>query len=90
MKCENCGKEEVSFHYTSNINGNITEKHLCADCAVKLGFDKKLEAVADGPDEAEKSFEEIFAELLALHPTGGCLPDTGWFSRRLSFQRSAC
>jgi len=38
MKCDNCGIEEVHFHYASNINGNITEKHLCAECASKLGF----------------------------------------------------
>ncbi len=77
MKCENCGKEEVSFHYTSNINGNITEKHLCADCAVKLGFDKKPESVADGPDEAEKSFEEIFAELFGFTPNRRMLAGYG-------------
>ena len=37
MKCENCGKNEVSFVYRSNINGKREEKHLCADCARKLG-----------------------------------------------------
>ena len=38
MKCENCGKNEVSFVYQSNINGKREEKHLCADCARKLGY----------------------------------------------------
>ena len=38
MKCENCGKNEVSFVYQSNINGRREEKHLCADCARKLGY----------------------------------------------------
>ena len=38
MKCENCGKNEVSFVYRSNINGKREEKHLCADCARKLGY----------------------------------------------------
>lgn len=33
MKCENCGKNEVTFVYQSNVNGQITEKHLCAECA---------------------------------------------------------
>ena len=39
MKCQNCGKNEVSFHYSSNINGCVTETHLCAQCASMQGFD---------------------------------------------------
>ncbi len=62
MKCENCGKEEVCFHYTSNINGNITEKHLCAECAGKLGY------TDGGKDGNDKSFEEIFADLFGFFP----------------------
>ena len=42
MKCEHCGKNEVSFVYRSNINGKVTEKHLCQDCAEKLGYSEKL------------------------------------------------
>jgi protein arginine kinase activator len=38
MKCENCGKNETTFHYTSNINGTVTERHLCSECAAKLGY----------------------------------------------------
>lgn len=57
MKCENCGKEEVNFHFSANINGNITEKHLCAECAAKLGFTDKS---VHGP---EPSFEDIFLDL---------------------------
>ena len=33
MKCEHCGKNEVTFVYRSNINGQVEEKHLCSDCA---------------------------------------------------------
>ena len=44
MKCENCGKNEVTFVYQSNINGKITEKHLCAECAEKLGYTQKIAA----------------------------------------------
>ena len=32
MKCEHCGKNEATFYYKSNINGNVTEHHLCGDC----------------------------------------------------------
>ena len=38
MKCERCGKNEATFYYKSNINGRVTEKHLCQDCAAELGY----------------------------------------------------
>ena len=44
MKCENCGKNEVSFVLRSNINGQVTERHLCGECAGKLGYTRKLAA----------------------------------------------
>lgn len=44
MKCENCGKNEVTFVYQSNVNGQVTEKHLCGDCAEKLGYTQRLAA----------------------------------------------
>lgn len=44
MKCENCGKNEVTFVYQSNINGHVEEKHLCAGCAEKLGYTRQVAA----------------------------------------------
>ena len=44
MKCENCGKNEVTFVYQSNINGHVTEKHLCSECAEKLGYTQRINA----------------------------------------------
>ena len=44
MKCEHCGKNEVTFIYQSNINGKVTEKHLCGQCAEELGYAKQLTA----------------------------------------------
>lgn len=44
MKCENCGKNEVTFVYQSNINGKVEEKHLCSECAEKLGYSQKIAA----------------------------------------------
>jgi len=41
MKCQKCGKPEVNFHYSSNVNGNVTETHLCSQCAVESGYDVK-------------------------------------------------
>ena len=49
MKCEHCGKNEATFYYKSNINGAVTEQHLCADCAKALGY----------ADTMEKSFAEF-------------------------------
>lgn len=42
MKCEHCGKNEVTFVYQSNINGEVTEKHLCGECAKELGYAKQF------------------------------------------------
>ena len=44
MKCENCGKNEVTFVYQSNINGKVEEKHLCSQCAQKLGYTQRIAA----------------------------------------------
>jgi len=42
MKCEHCGKNEVTFVYRSNINGEVTEKHLCNQCAGELGYARQF------------------------------------------------
>jgi len=39
MKCQKCGKNEVNFHYASNVNGSITETYLCSVCATESGYD---------------------------------------------------
>lgn len=44
MKCENCGKNEVTFIYQSNVNGHVEEKYLCSDCAAKLGYTQRINA----------------------------------------------
>ncbi len=36
MKCTNCGKNNASYHYRMNVNGQVTEAHLCPECAAKL------------------------------------------------------
>ncbi|MCL2221677.1 MAG: UvrB/UvrC motif-containing protein [Oscillospiraceae bacterium] len=43
MKCQNCGKSEVVFHYSSNVNGTVSETHLCAECAASYDFDSILD-----------------------------------------------
>ena len=43
MKCEKCNQNEAILHYTTNINGEISEAHLCADCAKAEGFGDMLQ-----------------------------------------------
>jgi len=39
MKCQKCGSNEVNFHYSTNVNGCVTETHLCSNCAAECGYD---------------------------------------------------
>lgn len=39
MLCQKCNKNEAEFHYKTNINGQVSELHLCAACAAKAGQD---------------------------------------------------
>jgi len=61
MKCENCGKNEVTFVYQSNVNGHVTEKHLCSDCAEKLGYTKQIAAHSQ---RMMQSFNNFFSGSL--------------------------
>jgi len=36
MNCQQCGVQGASFHYQVNINGQVHELDLCADCAAEL------------------------------------------------------
>lgn len=38
MKCEHCKEKEATFYYRSVVNGEVSEVHLCEDCAEKLGY----------------------------------------------------
>ena len=38
MRCDRCGKNEATFYYQSNINGKVTQVHLCPQCAEELGY----------------------------------------------------
>lgn len=35
MICQECGKNSATMHFTKIVNGNVTELHLCEDCAKK-------------------------------------------------------
>lgn len=38
MLCESCGKNPVTTHVKTIINGELTKYSLCAECAQKLGY----------------------------------------------------
>ena len=59
MKCEKCGKNMANCHYISNINGKVTEQHLCSQCAAEL--DEKENVFAG----AERSFNEMWNSFFA-------------------------
>ena len=70
MKCEHCGNEEVSFHYTSNINGNITEKHLCSQCAGKFGIDNLDFSGEEKKDAINHSRNYLWKSSVLCRPDG--------------------
>ncbi len=57
MKCTNCGENNACYHYKYNINGKITEAHLCADCAAKMEGNGELAKLND----AFKDFDQMFS-----------------------------
>ncbi|MBQ8533960.1 MAG: UvrB/UvrC motif-containing protein [Clostridia bacterium] len=38
MKCQKCNAAEATAYIKQNINGKVTEMHLCSDCAASLGY----------------------------------------------------
>jgi len=45
MNCQHCGAANASYHYRSNINGTVTEQHLCAACVQSM--ESPMGALAD-------------------------------------------
>lgn len=67
MKCQHCGKNEATFYYRSNVNGRVTEQHLCADCARELGYTESLRPASLFDDDfftrPFRLFEPLFGGL---------------------------
>lgn len=67
MKCEHCGKNEATFYYKSNINGQVTEQHLCSDCAKEMGYVSDLEkSFANFSASMFGGFDDLFSPVPAL------------------------
>lgn len=67
MKCQHCGQKEATFYYKSNINGAVTEQHLCADCAKELGYADNMETTFHNFGRSLLGgFDDLFAPMPAL------------------------
>ena len=76
MKCQKCGTNEANFHYTSNINGSVTEANLCSECAKVSGIEIGGSfgfGLKETNDRFNPSFTKTHREfpLRALLPGGG-------------------
>jgi len=70
MKCQKCGKNEVNFHYSSNVNGCVTETHLCSVCAEESGYD--LEKFFSQGQLT--GFGDIFGGMFPIRAMSGFMP----------------
>ena len=57
MTCQHCNAHATTFHYTGNINGQIIEQHLCANCAAILQNTAFAERTAN-----LGAFSELFSD----------------------------
>ena len=63
MKCEKCGKE-ATYHYRANVNGEVSEMHLCADCAGEQGLLRAFDY-----DPFEGFWDDFFSPRFSLGGT---------------------
>ncbi|MCF0120832.1 MAG: UvrB/UvrC motif-containing protein [Oscillospiraceae bacterium] len=86
MKCQNCGKNECSFHYTYSVNGRTSEVHLCSECADKLGYSDNVFFNTDSLFEDMVS--GFFGRRRSLDPFAGfgLMPSVSAIMPRLTVQ----
>ena len=63
MKCEKCNEREANFFYSSNINGNMSQRHLCSECAHEEGFGELLRPGAMFDDAFDGLFDDFFSPM---------------------------
>ena len=64
MRCQHCGKNDATFYYRSNVNGRVTEQHLCADCAAAMGLNRAMPAMSLFDDDFFTRPFRMFEPLL--------------------------
>lgn len=55
MKCQICGENEANLHFTTVINGEVTEQHICQACAYNS---------SDDENKSPFSIHKIFTSLI--------------------------
>ena len=74
MLCDKCKKNNATVHYRYNENGNITEYHLCGECA-------KIEGILG---DNNSSVSGAFAESGIFNESLGKLPFSSLFGNMIS------
>ena len=74
MKCDKCGKNEATFYYKGNINGKVTEAHLCADCARESEY---ANAFGEGMNGFMSDFMNMDRFFSPMHAFAGSLLGDG-------------
>ena len=46
MLCQSCGQNTANTHIKSILNGELTEHHLCAKCAVEMGYNSLFDGMS--------------------------------------------
>lgn len=67
MLCEKCKKNEATFYYHENVNGNEKTYHLCSECAGEMEKNGEISTTVDsfdsffGADDPFKSMNNLLA-----------------------------
>lgn len=79
MLCQVCKKNGATIHYKSSINGTVSEKYLCSECAAKSGIGEKSKPndmfhtvdIVDSffDNSADSLFGGLFGEMLSSKKT---------------------
>ena len=48
MKCEKCNMKDANFHFKANINGQVSEHHMCSECAEESGLSEAMKSPLQG------------------------------------------
>lgn len=71
MLCEKCKKNTATYHYKQNINGQLTELHLCSACAAEsahelIGINEPFGGIASLLTGALRSHAEPMRQVCSL------------------------
>ncbi len=77
MRCERCNNREATFFYSSNINGEKSERHLCAQCAREEGFGGALDYNSRPLGMFGGMFDDMFSDFFS--DNNGLLSSFGSF-----------